>query len=76
MLPWMKQRFLLRMELAQKSHLFFKEALQAGNFSVFVEKITPLIQSYQNTYQPPLWWRILSRFKHFVKNIIKYDDLT
>lgn len=64
------------MELAQKSHLFFKEALQAGSFSVFVEKIDPLIQSYQNTYQPPLWWRILSRFKHLVKTIIKYDDLT
>jgi coenzyme F420 hydrogenase subunit beta len=71
MLPWLKKRFLLRMELAKKSHLYFQEALKSGTFSDFVEKITPLIESYQKTYKTPLWYRILAKLKYLSQNILK-----
>lgn len=69
MLPWIKKRFILRMELAEKSHFFFKEALVLGSFSNFVEKIAPVIQSYQNTYNLPLWYRILAKLKYLFQTI-------
>ena len=71
MLPWIKKRFILRMELAEKSHFFFKEALVLGSFSNFVEKMAPVIQSYQNTYNLPLWYRILAKFKYLFQTISK-----
>jgi coenzyme F420-reducing hydrogenase beta subunit len=71
MLPWIKKRFILRVELAQKSHLFFQEALVSDSFSHFVEKITPLIESYQKTYKPPLWYRILVKLKRLLQVIAR-----
>jgi coenzyme F420-reducing hydrogenase beta subunit len=71
MLPWIQKRFVLRMELADKSHTFFQEALVSGSFSYFVEKMTPLIESYQNTYNQPLWYKILAKFKHLSQVIVK-----
>jgi hypothetical protein len=71
MLPWIQKRFVLRMELADKSHTFFQEALVSGSFSYFVEKMTPLIKSYQNTYNQPLWYKILAKFKHLSQVIVK-----
>ena len=71
MLPSIQKRFVLRMELADKSHTFFQEALVSGSFSYFVEKMTPLIESYQNTYNQPLWHKILAKFKHLSQVIFK-----
>jgi coenzyme F420-reducing hydrogenase beta subunit len=67
MLPWLKKRFLLRMLLAEKSHVFFKEALESGRFSVFVEKMDSLIQSYNETYNPPAWVKFLKKLRTFFK---------
>jgi hypothetical protein len=64
MLPWIKKRFILRMELAEKSHIFFKDALSLGAFSHFVENMKPLIESYQSTYHLPLWYKILGKLKY------------
>lgn len=71
MLPWTKKRFILRMELAEKSHLFFQESLVSGFFSHFVDKMKPLIESYQNTYNYSLWYKILAKLKHLPQVILK-----
>lgn len=65
-----QKRFLTRALLAENSHLVFKEALNVGKFSIFEEKISPLVQQYRATYLPtqahnkhPLWKRTLRHYR-------------
>ncbi|MDB9318087.1 MULTISPECIES: Coenzyme F420 hydrogenase/dehydrogenase, beta subunit C-terminal domain [Cyanophyceae] len=66
-----RRRFLLRMEIAEKSHIFFQEALQHKDYSFFLENMLPLIQFYDITYHTSLWLKILGKFKSLVKTVLQ-----
>lgn len=63
--PRLKKRQMLRILLAEKSHTAFQEALEMGRFSVFIEKMNPLVNSYRQTYKYPWWRKIIGNLKRF-----------
>lgn len=52
--------------MANKSHLAFEKAIQAGSFQVFKRTMKPIVRTYDNLYKKPLWWRALSRIKKYL----------
>jgi len=64
--PRVKKRQIMRILLAEKSHLAFQEALDTGQFSLFIEKMKPLILRYRKTYEYPSWVKLAGRAKHFL----------
>ena len=56
-----RQRQKLRIELSEQSHIAFKEAIEKNSFTVFIDKMNPLLKKYQEYYRPPLWRRILGQ---------------
>jgi coenzyme F420 hydrogenase subunit beta len=63
-----RQRFSLRILLAEQSHSAFKNATAGGQLSVFQERMVPLVQEYELASlspRPPLWQRIRSRLKKY-----------
>ena len=63
--PRIKKRQMLRILLAEKSHTAFKEAIEMGQFSVFIEKMNPLVTRYRQTYQYPWWRKTIGNLKRF-----------
>lgn len=57
----------LRVLMANQSHIAFEKAIQAGTFKVFKDTMKPIVKSYDSFYKKPLWRRILSRLKNFIK---------
>jgi coenzyme F420-reducing hydrogenase beta subunit len=53
----------MRIALAARSHTAFREALSAGDFGGFVERMTPLTRAYDALYAPPPWKRLLRTLK-------------
>lgn len=60
----------MRMLLAQKSHLAFKDAKDAGDFELFVAKMQPLVKQYRALYTRSLGEKILSKTKKLVKGFL------
>ena len=48
----------LRVLLAEESHAAFREAIRAGSFDVFEERMRPLLARYRDTYRGPLAERL------------------
>jgi coenzyme F420-reducing hydrogenase beta subunit len=53
----------LRIKLAEKSHLAFKEALQADDFEVFRALMQPIVEEYGSLYKRSFLSKALSRIK-------------
>ena len=66
----LQQRQVWRLRLARESHLAFKEAIDKGQFSLFVQRMKPLVQQYRALYQKPqrLAWR---KFTRHIKQLVK-----
>jgi hypothetical protein len=65
-----QQRKMLRVLMAEESHLAFQEAIKTGEFSFFIKKMKPLVEKYQALYDYPLWQRIAWRLKGFIKSLL------
>ncbi|WP_432709235.1 Coenzyme F420 hydrogenase/dehydrogenase, beta subunit C-terminal domain [Pedobacter sp.] len=58
-----KARQRKRIELAEKSHVAFKKALAAGEFSVFKQELAPAVSDYKSLYKVPFLNRVINRLK-------------
>ncbi|MDZ8184275.1 MAG: Coenzyme F420 hydrogenase/dehydrogenase, beta subunit C-terminal domain [Nostoc sp. ChiSLP02] len=66
----LKERQDLRVVLAADSHVAFKDAVDAGEFSLFQQQLDPIVQRYQKLYrQEPLWRRVARRIKQVLVNM-------
>ena len=64
----LKSVFALRMEMAPASHDAFLEAVEAGTFERFRERMAPLIAAHERYLRhKPLLRRLLSRAKRAVR---------
>ncbi|MFP5272028.1 Coenzyme F420 hydrogenase/dehydrogenase, beta subunit C-terminal domain [Coleofasciculus sp.] len=59
-----------RVLLVQQSHIAFKEAVEARDFSLFVKKMEPLVEAYRASYHPPKWMQRAQRAKQFLRRLI------
>lgn len=66
-----RKRQAMRILLAAQSHIAFKDAVNASDFSLFVRKMNPLIRRYQATYQSPLWRRLAGKVKRFLMGLLR-----
>ncbi|WP_392531335.1 Coenzyme F420 hydrogenase/dehydrogenase, beta subunit C-terminal domain [Nostoc sp. C117] len=67
----LKERQHLRVALAAESHLAFKDAVDAGKFSVFQQRLDSLVQGYQKLYQKEaLWRRGARKIKYLLLNLL------
>jgi coenzyme F420 hydrogenase subunit beta len=57
----------MRLQIAARSHVAFRQAREAGRFEVFEEMLDPLFCEYNKTYHLPLWRRILGRLYWEIK---------
>jgi coenzyme F420-reducing hydrogenase beta subunit len=62
-----KKRQILRMRIAEQSHIAFQNALQRNSFEVLKEELNPLISEYQKLYRLSLFKRIRAVVKKFLK---------
>ncbi|MFN6468545.1 MAG: Coenzyme F420 hydrogenase/dehydrogenase, beta subunit C-terminal domain [Nostoc sp. SerVER01] len=66
----LQERQLLRVALAADSHVAFKDAVDAGEFSLFKQRLDPLVQRYQRLYiKQPLWKRAVRWIKRLLLNL-------
>ncbi|NDJ24619.1 coenzyme F420 hydrogenase [Nostoc sp. B(2019)] len=65
-----QKRQALRILMAAASHTAFKDAVRSQDFSIFVQKIEPLLRRYRALYDDPLWKRMVWQIKGFVKNLL------
>lgn len=61
-----KQLYDLRIAIAAKSHLAFKRALDADDFSVFVQEMDPVVRQYIRIARPSVWQRMKNRFQFMI----------
>lgn len=66
----LQARQMMRVALATQSHIAFKNAVDAGQFSVFQQQIDPLVQKYKQLYHTPLWKRVARRMKRLLVNFL------
>jgi coenzyme F420 hydrogenase subunit beta len=68
----LQERQNLRVALAAESHIAFKNAIDAGEFSVFQQRLDLLVQRYQYLYRKEalLWRRVARRIKRLLLNFI------
>jgi hypothetical protein len=60
----------LRILLSAESHSAFKDALVADDFSVFVQKMDPLVRQYQQLYrQLPLYRKFIGIIRRFAARL-------
>jgi coenzyme F420-reducing hydrogenase beta subunit len=69
-----QKRQMMRILLAAKSHLAFKEAVEVHDFSIFVQRMEPLVNRYQALYKRPLWRRLAGRIKRFVMSLLSAEN--
>ena len=60
----------MRVLLAAESHLAFRDALNADDFSLFVQRMDPLVRQYEELRRPPLWWKLAKHIKTLLKKLI------
>jgi coenzyme F420 hydrogenase subunit beta len=66
-----KQRiYSLRAQLAELSHRAFLEAKTAGDFSVFVRKMSPLLAAYDALYAPSLVRRCVLKLRSGLRKLL------
>ncbi|AFY53083.1 coenzyme F420-reducing hydrogenase, beta subunit [Rivularia sp. PCC 7116] len=58
----------LRVLMATESHLAFDKAIQARSFTVFRDIMEPIVKAYDNLYKKPLWRKVLSKVKKYMKS--------
>lgn len=58
----------LRTQLAEKSHLAFKEALRTDDFEVFQEQMQSLVEKYDSLYKRSFASKALSKIKRFFRS--------
>ncbi|WP_035139937.1 Coenzyme F420 hydrogenase/dehydrogenase, beta subunit C-terminal domain [Fischerella sp. PCC 9605] len=75
LMPNLKKRQLMRIALAAESHVAFKDAVDAREFSLFKRRLDPLVQQYRKLYQQPLWRRAVGRVKKLVKHLLSVNML-
>ncbi|MBD2355812.1 Coenzyme F420 hydrogenase/dehydrogenase, beta subunit C-terminal domain [Tolypothrix sp. FACHB-123] len=63
----LKKIYILRMLMANESHIAFYKSIQMNSFDVFKKMMEPLVTTYDSLYQPPLWKKGLSRIKKYLK---------
>jgi hypothetical protein len=61
---------IMRARLAEESHVAFKEAVDACDFSIFVNRMTHLIHQYRKLYKTPLWRRMAGTAKRCVLRLL------
>ncbi|MEA5564730.1 Coenzyme F420 hydrogenase/dehydrogenase, beta subunit C-terminal domain [Anabaena sp. UHCC 0399] len=66
----LQARQIMRVALAAQSHLACKNAVDAGQFSVFKQQLDPLVQKYKQLYQVSLWKRVARRIKRLLVNLL------
>ncbi|MEQ8999268.1 MAG: Coenzyme F420 hydrogenase/dehydrogenase, beta subunit C-terminal domain [Coleofasciculus sp. B1-GNL1-01] len=59
-----------RVLLAEQSHIAFKEAVEARDFSLFVKKIEPLVEAYRASYKLPKWMQVAQRVKQVLMDLL------
>jgi hypothetical protein len=52
-----------RVRMTECSYQAFEEALAAGDFATFQQRMEPLIEKYQALYRPTFWMRVLKGIK-------------
>lgn len=57
-----------RVTMANLSHVAFLEAIRAGDFMVFKNKMQPLIKAYNALYRNSLWKRLIGKTKKIFQN--------
>jgi hypothetical protein len=66
----------LRLLLAQRSHVAWKEAVARGDFRVFVNRMEPLVRKYRACYQSSMTSRCLKQAKRaarFGKRLVRFS---
>ncbi|PID99169.1 hypothetical protein CSA80_03580 [Candidatus Saccharibacteria bacterium] len=43
----------IRQQIAKKSHIYYKQAIDRGDFAYFVKKMQPLVNKYKDLYKQP-----------------------
>lgn len=62
-----QKRQILRIEMAERSHFAFNNALETGSFDTFKAEMDPVVSKYKKLYRPTLWKRILNKLSTLVK---------
>lgn len=65
-----RERHKLRLILAEQSHSVFQSAIELNDFSVFKQKMEPIVKEYRKLSWPPLWKRGIGRLKRMAKDLI------
>ncbi len=66
-----QEKHRLRMELAEKSHTAFKEAIYSGTFELFKKQMEPTVQEYRNINKKNRWEKLFNLSKNAIKNVVK-----
>lgn len=65
-----QERQILRVALAAESHIAFKDAVDAGEFSLFKQRLDPLVQRYQKPYKDGLLRQAARQIKRLLKGLL------
>lgn len=65
-----QERQILRVALAAESHIAFKDAVNAGEFSVFKQRLDPLLHRYHKLYKDGLLRRGARQIKRLLKRLL------
>jgi coenzyme F420 hydrogenase subunit beta len=68
--PKKRKIYSLRVQLAELSHRAFLEAKNAGDFSIFVRKMSPLVTAYNQLYAPSLLLRSALRTRSALRKLV------
>ncbi|MEQ9358301.1 Coenzyme F420 hydrogenase/dehydrogenase, beta subunit C-terminal domain [Coleofasciculus chthonoplastes] len=68
--PLFNKQQVMRVVLAKQSHIAFKQAVDVGDFHLFIKKMEPLIKQYRMLYKPSRWMQIAQRLKQLVKQML------
>lgn len=66
----LQKRQIMRVLLAEESHPAFKEAVNTGQFSLFIQRMEPLVQRYRELYQPPARKQLVKLIQRFVMRLL------
>jgi coenzyme F420-reducing hydrogenase beta subunit len=66
----LQKRHAMRVMLAAESHAAFKEAVKAGSFSTFVQRMEPLVQRYKSIPSGSSWKHWLGKLKKLMLRLL------
>ena len=64
------KKMVYRMEMAEKSHIAFSEAISRNSFEFFSQQMTSIVNKYESIFKKPLWRRVASLIKRILKGAI------